>query len=146
MPALTKRDNLILIGGRLSNPWQDLFELHSNFVLNFAPDGSITVTNRKPGPNEQAAYVQTTSSQYCVVSYLPNPDHTGVVLLIQGTDAEATEAAGDFLLSGDKLAAFKTSMKVTRIPYFEVLLRVSSVPGTPLSTSIEAYRAYTGLR
>lgn len=146
MPALTKRDNLILIGGRLSNPWQDLFELHSNFVLNFAPDGSITVTNRKPQANEQATYVQTTSSQYCVVSYLPNPDHTGIVLLIQGTDAEATEAAGDFLLSGDKLAAFKKMMKVNRIPYFEVLLRVSSVPGTPLTSSIEAFRNYDSLR
>lgn len=146
MPILTKRDNLILIGGRLSNPWQDLFELHSNFVLNFAPDGSITVTNRKPVQNEQAEYVQTASSQYCVVSYLPNPDNTGIVLLIQGTDAEATEAAGDFLLSGDKLAAFKKSLKVARIPYFEVLLRVSSVPGTPLTTSIEAYRIYGGSR
>jgi|SRR5581483_2209864 len=146
MPALTKRDNLILIGGRLSNPWQDLFELHSNFVLNFAPDGSITVANRKPKANEQALYVQTTSSQYCVVSYLPNPDHTGIVLLIQGTDAEATEAAGDFLLSGDKLAAFKKMLKVNRIPYFEVLLRVSSVPGTPLTSSIEAFRNYDSLR
>jgi hypothetical protein len=146
MPALTKRDNLILIGGRLSNPWQDLFELHSNFVLNFAPDGSITVTNRKPEGNEQAIYVQTTSSQYCVVTYLPNPDHTGIILLIQGTDAEATEAAGDFLLSGDNLAAFKKMLKVNRIPYFEVLLRVSSVPGTPLTSSIEAFRNYDGLR
>lgn len=146
MPALTKRDNLILIGGRLSNPWQDLFELHSNFALNFAPDGSIAVTNRKPGQNEQVKYVQTASSQYCLVSYLPNPDNTGIVLLIQGTDAEATEAAGDFLLSGDKLAAFKKQLKVTRIPYFELLLRVSSVPGTPLTTSIEAYRLYSGSR
>lgn len=146
MPVLTKRDNLILIGGRLSNPWQDLFELHSNFALNFAPDGSITVTNRKPGQNEQAKYVQTASSQYCLVSYLPNPDNTGIVLLIQGTDAEATEAAGDFLLSGDKLAAFKKQLKVDRIPYFELLLRVSSVPGTPLTTSIEAYRLYGGSR
>lgn len=144
VPALAKRDNLILIGARLSNPWQDLFELHSNFVLDFAPSGIITVTNRNPGPNEQATYVQTASSQYCVISYLPNPDHSGIVLLIQGTDAEATEAAGDFLLSGDKLAAFKQTLKVTRLPYFEVLLRVSSVPGTPLTTSIEAYRSYTG--
>lgn len=145
VPALAKRDNLILIGGRLSNPWQDLFELNSNFVLNFAPDGTITVTNRKPGPNEQATYLQTASSQYCVVSYLPNADHTGIVLLIRGTDAEATEAAGDFLLSGDKLAALKKALKVSRIPYFEVLLRVSSVPGTPLTTSIEAYRTYSDL-
>lgn len=143
MPALTKRDNIVLIGGRLSNPWQDLFDPHSNFSVNFAPDGNITVTNRKPLANEQPGYTQTASAQYCVISYRPNPEHSGIVLLIEGTDAEATEAAGDFLLSGEKLAAFKKVLHVDHLPYFEVLLRVSSVPGTPLTTSVEAFRAYT---
>jgi hypothetical protein len=142
MPALTKRDSVILIGGSLSNPWQELFGLHSNFAVDFDPNGAITVTNRSPAPNEAASYVQTASAQYCVISYRPNTEHSGIVLLIQGTDAEATEAAGDFLLSGDKLAAFKKTLRVSQLPYFEVLLRVSSVPGTPLTTSIEAYRAY----
>jgi hypothetical protein len=142
MPALTKRDSVILIGGRLSNPWQELFGLHSNFAVDFAPNGSIAVTNRNPQANEAASYVQTASAQYCVISYGPNTEHSGIVLLIQGTDAEATEAAGDFLLSGEKLAAFKKILRVSHLPYFEVLLRVSSVPGTPLTTSIEAYRAY----
>jgi len=142
MPALSKRDNVILIGGRLSNPWQEVFGLHSNFAVDFAPNGSISVTNRNPGLNEAASYVQTGSAHYCVISYGPNTEHSGIVLLIQGTDAEATEAAGDFLLSGEKLAAFKKTLRVSHLPYFEVLLRVSSVPGTPLTTSIEAYRAY----
>jgi hypothetical protein len=142
MPALTKRDSVILIGGRLSNPWQEVFGLHSNFAIDFAPNGRITVTNRNPGANEAASYVQTASAQYCVISYRPNTEHSGIVLLIQGTDAEATEAAGDFLLSGEKLAAFKKVLRVNHLPYFEVLLRVSSLPGTPLTTSIEAYRAY----
>lgn len=142
MPALTKRDSVVLIGGRLSNPWQDLFEAHSNFIINFAQDGTITVTNRRPLANEQTNYTQTSSAQYCVISYRPNPEHNGTVLLIQGTDAEATEAAGDFLMSGEKLAAFKKNLHVNQFPYFEVLLRVSSVPGTPLTTSVEAYRTY----
>jgi hypothetical protein len=142
MPALTKRDSVILIGARLSNPWQELFGLHSNFAVDFAPNGSIAVTNRNPQANEAASYVQTASAQYCVISYGPNTEHSGIVLLIQGTDAEATEAAGDFLLSGEKLAAFKKILRVSHLPYFDVLLRVSSVPGTPLTTSIEAYRAY----
>jgi hypothetical protein len=142
MPALTKRDSVILIGGHLSNPWQELFGLHSNFAVDFAPNGSITVNNRNPEASEAASYVQTTSAQYCVISYRPNTEQSGIVLLIQGTDAEATEAAGDFLLSGEKLAAFKKTLRVNHLPYFEVLLRVSSVPGTPLTTSIEAYRAY----
>jgi hypothetical protein len=145
MPALTKRDNVILIGGRISNPWDDLFEDRMNFTVDFETNGSITVANRAPAPGEQVTYSQTDSVQYCVVSYLPNPDHDGVVMLIEGTDAEATEAAGDFLLSDDQLSSFKRLMHVNSFPYFEVLLKVSSVPGTPLTASVEAYRTYPAL-
>ena len=145
LPDLTKRDNVILIGGRISNPWDDLFEGQMNFVAVFPPDGPITVMNRSPMKGEQAVYAQTSSAQYCVVSYLPNPDHTGVVLLIEGTDAEATEAAGDFLLSDDQLSAFQRLLHADRFPYFEVLLKVSSVPGTPLTATVAAYRAYPNL-
>jgi hypothetical protein len=146
MPDLTKRDNVILIGGRLSNPWDELFEGPMNFIAKFDTDGSITVVNRTPAPGEQQTYVQTRSVEYCVVAYLPNPDHHGIVLLIEGTNAEATEAAGDFLLSEDQLSNFKKMLHVTKLPYFEALLKVSSVPGTPLTATIDAYRAYPNLR
>jgi hypothetical protein len=142
LPDLTKRDNVILIGGRISNPWDDLFEGHMNFVAEFSTDGPITVLNRAPMKGEQAVYTQTDSTQYCVISYQPNPDHNGVVLLIEGTNAEATEAAGDFLLSDDQLSSFRKLLHGEKFPYFDVLLKVSSVPGTPLTATVEAYRAY----
>jgi hypothetical protein len=145
LPDLTKRDNVILIGGRISNPWDDLFESRMNFVVKFATDGSIAVINNAPAAGEQKVYAQTDSTQYCVVSFLPNPDHHGVVVLIEGTGAEATEAAGDFLLSEYQLSALKKLLHVGKLPYFEVLLKVSSVPGTPLTASIEAYRGYPNL-
>lgn len=145
MPALTKHDNLILMGGRISNPWDDLFEERLNFTVKFDPNGSIAVVNRAPAPGEQPVYSQSDSVQYCVVSYLPNPNHSGIVMLIEGTDAEATEAAGDFLMSDDQLSSFKKLLHVERFPYFEALLRVSSVPGTPLTASVEAYRIYPAL-
>jgi hypothetical protein len=68
-----------------------------------------------------------------------------VVLLIEGTDAEATEAAGDFLLSEDQLSSFKRLLHATKLPYFQVLLKVSSVRGTPLVATVQAYRAYPNL-
>jgi hypothetical protein len=145
LPDLTRRDNVILIGGRISNPWDDLYESRMNFVANFSTDGPITVVNHAPTGNEQRVYTQTDSTQYCVVSYQPNPDHNGVVLLIEGTGAEATEAAGDFLLSEEQLSAFRKLIHGEKFPYFEVLLKVSSVPGTPLTSSVEAYRAYPNL-
>lgn len=143
LPDLTKRDNLILIGARFSNPWDDLFESHLNFVTRFSTDGPITVVNRTPMKGEQTVYTQTDSTQYCVISYQPNPNHNGIVLLIEGTNAEATEAAGDFLLSDYQLSSFRAQLHSDKFPYFEVLLKVSSVPGTPLTATIEAFRTYS---
>jgi hypothetical protein len=144
-PDLISDDNVILIGGRLSNPWDELFEGNMNFVANFSADGPPTVVNRAPLKGEQTVFVQTDSTQYCVVSYRPNPHHNGIALLIEGTGAEATEAAGQFLFSGDQLSAFTELTHSDRFPYFDVLLKVSSVPGTPLTASIAAYRVYPNL-
>lgn len=89
--------------------------------------------------------MKTDSVDDCVVAYLPNLDHNGIILLIEGTGAEATEGAGDFLLTEDQLSNFKKMLHVNKLPYLEVLLKVSSVRGTPLTATIEAYRAYDDL-
>lgn len=142
MPDLIKRDNVILIGARKSNPWDEVFNGQLNFVTEF---DSPRVINLVPAPGEQPVYPNTESVSYCVVAYLPKPDRTGVVLLIEGTDAEATEAAGDFLLSEDQLSSFKRLLRATKLPYFQVLLKVSAVRGTPLAATVQAYRAYPNL-
>lgn len=145
MADLMKRDNVILIGAQKSNPWDELFDGRTNFVTTFNDNGLITVINRSPTSKEQPIYAQTDAAEYCVVSYLPNPEHTGVALLIEGTDAEATEAAGDFLLSEEQLSNFRKMLHANNFPYFEVLLKVSSVRGTPLTATIAAYRVYPDL-
>lgn len=142
LPDLTQRDNVILIGSNISNPWDDLYENRMNFVVRFDPNRSIKVVNRAPSAGEQQVYQQSDSDQYCVIAYLPNPSHNGVVLIVEGSNAEATEAAGNFLLSEGKLSSFKKTLGVKEFPYFEVLLKVSSVPGTPLTANVQAYRAY----
>jgi hypothetical protein len=146
MPALIKQDNVILIGGRVSNPWVELFEGRLNFIENtkFEGFGVTTVTNRAPQAGEQALYQSTDSVGYCVVAFLPNPGQDGKVLLIEGTSAEATEAAGDFL-SGNQFSAFRGTLHAASLPYFEVLLKTSQVRGTPLTVTIEAYRVYPTL-
>jgi len=137
MPDLIKRDNTILIGARKSNPWDELFDSRMNFITEF---DSPRVLNRGPIKGEQATYLPTDADGYCVIAYMPNPDHSGMVMLIEGTNAEATEAAGDFLLSEDQLSGFKKMLHVSDFPYFQVLLKVSAVRGTPLSVSVVAYR------
>jgi hypothetical protein len=80
------------------------------------------------------------------VAYLPNPSRNGVILIVEGSNAEATEAAGNFLLSEPQLSNFKQRLRVNQFPFFEVLLKVSSVPGTPLTANVETYRTYPNLQ
>jgi hypothetical protein len=147
MPALVKQDNVILIGGRISNPWSELFESKLNFIenTNFEGLGTTTVTNRAPAAGESATYTSGDSVGYCVVAYMPNPAHDGKVLLLEGTSSEATEAAGDFVLSPDQFSTFRAMLHSPQLPYFEVLLKTSQVRGTPLTVTVQAYRVYQGL-
>jgi len=147
MPSLLKADNVILIGGHISNPWQELFESRLNFLesMRFEGYGVTKVINRAPIAGEQASYTSSDSVGYCVVAYLPNSDRTGKALLIEGTSSEATEAAGDFLFSEDQFAAFRNAVHTDPLPYFEVLLKTSQVKGTPLTTTIVTYRTYPDL-
>src|ERR1039457_2134431 len=135
------RDNMILIGARIANPWDELFESRMNFTAK-TENSFTSITNRAPAAGEQKVYTRTDSVGYCTVAYLPNPSSGGEVLLMEGTSAEATEAAGDFLLSEDQLSNFRNILHVTSFPYFEALLKISAVRGTPLTVTIQAYRTY----
>lgn len=145
IPALIKQDNVILIGSPIANPWDELFESRLTFTATPNNGAPTYITNRAPIAGEQSIYMPTGSVGYCTVAYLPNPDHNGSVLLLEGTGSEATEAAGDFLLSEDQLSNFQKTLHVTKLPYFDVLLKTSQVKGTPLSTTLVAYRTYPNL-
>jgi hypothetical protein len=143
MPELIQKDNVILIGAQRSNPWDDLFESRINFFIQ--PETNGLVINRSPVSGEQKTYTHTDSVDYCVVAYFPNPGRNGSVLLVESTKSEALEGAGNFLLSEDQLSTFKRMLHVGKLSYFEVLLKVSSVSGVPVVTTIEAYRTNSNI-
>lgn len=138
MSDLVRQDNLILVGSHAANPWDELFEDRMNFVM----DSQGLLINKNPKPGEQKTY---SIDGRCVVAYLPS-QHLRKVLLIEGGGPEATQAAGDLLLSEEQLSNFKNLLHVATLPYFEVLLKVSAVRGTPISFTIEAYRTYPDQR
>jgi hypothetical protein len=143
MPDLIKRNNVILVGSRFGNPWDELFEKQMNFTFDF--DNPNKIVNRAPVAGESPAYTWAGSEGYCIVAYLPNRDSKGNALLIEGTSSEATQAAGDFLLSEDQMSDLLKKLHGTQFPYFEILLKTSQVKGTPFTATIEAYRAYPNL-
>lgn len=145
-PDLLTKDNVILLGSPTTDPWDELFEGRLNFTEDPNSARESSVTNHAPAAGEQAVYDPSNQTvAYCVVAWLPKLDGSGAVLLIEGTSSEATEAGGDFLLSEDQLARFKKKLNRSKLPYFEVLLRVSHVTGTPITASIVADRTYPGL-
>lgn len=144
-PSLLKDDNVILLGSRTSNPWVELFDKNLNFTQNFKDLSIDSVINHAPKAGEQQSYNGTVEVGYCVVAYLPNPDSNGKLLLIEGTSAEATEAAGDFILSEKQLSNFLKKLQLAKLPYFELVLKTSQVKGTPLTAKVEAYRVYPDL-
>lgn len=142
-PRLLERDNVILLGTPTSNPWVRWFETSLNFSAKSQPPGTDPIINRSPKPGEKEVYFSTDRAvAYCAIAFLPKPDKTGDMLLIQGSTSEATEAGGNFLLSENDLAAFEKQLHVNSLPYFEILLTVSQVLGSPVTSKIEAYRVY----
>jgi len=147
-----KTDNLILIGGKKANPWIYLFDDQMNFSLDYDDASGLGyVANRHPRPGEPASY--TPSSQYpngfvgySVVAYLPNPSRNGDVMIITGTDSDATSAAAEFLTSEEQLKRFQNTLHVQKFPYFEVLLKTSRLSGTSFNSEILAYRTYPSLK
>lgn len=140
------RNNVILLGNPTANPWDQVFEDRLNFRETPNNSQMSVVTNNAPAAGEQRTYVSPLDTSYCAIAYLPKADHSGNILLIQGTTSEATKAGGDFLLSEEKLSDFENRLHSNKIPYFELLLKVSHVSSMPLTSSIETYRVYPNLK
>lgn len=145
-----KRDNVVLIGGKKSVPWDYLFDDQLNFITDYDYEhGFPVVRNRHPMTGEQAIYsVPLASSnlvEYSVIAYLPNPIHTGNVIILAGTDSDATGAAAAYLISEDSMEKLRRTLRVDRFPYFEVLLRTSRLSGTFFNSELVAFRTYPNL-
>jgi len=142
-----KNDNLILIGGKKANPWIYLFDDQMTFSLDYDDaQGLGYIANRHPHTNEAASYTPSRYPNgfvgYSVVAYLPNPSHNGNVIIVTGTDSDATSAAAEFVTSEEQLDKFRKIIGAEHFPHFEVLLKNSRLSGTSLSSEILAYRTY----
>ena len=148
---LLQNDNVILLGNPTSNPWLQWFENSLNFSEIPAAVRTTPVINRSPIQGETQTYTSEEDSSagrtvaHCAIAYLPKPDHSGNMLLIQGTTSEATEAGGQFLMSEERMSDFARQLHVKKLPYFEAVLHVSQVLGSALTSKVEAYRAYPNL-
>jgi hypothetical protein len=106
----------------------------------------VGVRNLHPRSGEPQFYPEpqdpATNVGYGIIAFLPNVGQEGNVLLIGGTDSQATEAAGEFVTNEESMASLKRQMNVDNLPYFQVLLKTSRLSGTPFTAQILAVRTY----
>lgn len=133
-------DNFILLGSPRSNPWTALFQDQLDFSFSFdAAQQQEVCRNRRPQPGELSVYVPTatgggTGQAYAIIAFLANPDQNGHVLVLAGSNAEATEAAVQLATSQEQLG--RTLRRYGIDPegpmlHFQALLRVTAMAGSP---------------
>jgi len=147
-PEAAKHHSLILVGSRESNPWVSLFADKMNFDLEYdSATRRPYVVNHAPQSGEASQYPAAPGGDadgrgYAVIGFMPDLSGKGRTLIIEGTDSQATGAAGDFITSPDSLAQLEKRFPAGTIPYFEILLRTVQLSGTPLHGEVIAFRIY----
>jgi len=125
--------NSILIGGPNSDLWVSLFDDQVNFRH---VDNLIQKThffqNMHPAAGEQAQYINIYSKQnvgYVDVAFVQNPSRSGYVLLINGADKQANEAAARFMLHGRLPTEITSILNRKDVHKFEFFLRGKHLDG-----------------
>jgi hypothetical protein len=146
-------DSFVLLGSPRSNPWVDLFQDQLDFSFEF--DGvrkAEFVRNKHPQNGEAGTYVPTaegwgTGQAYAIIALVNNPNQSGQVLLLGGSNAEATEAAGRLATNLDLLPRTLRNHGIdprSSARRFEVLLRVSTMAGSPNTFEVIACHLLSG--
>lgn len=146
-PDLMKRNNLVIVGGKKSNPWAGFFDDQLTFTLESdTTTGQNFVLNRHPASGEAKEYRAQGSSVLpggiAVVAFIPNPTNTGEVLLLTGSDSDATAAAGEFITSEASIQGLLKRFGRSQLPHFELVLRTTRLNGTSFSSEIVASRMH----
>jgi hypothetical protein len=145
-PSYFNSHDVILLGNAAANPWQDFFEDQLNFRARFqgSPERA-NFENLAPLPGEEAIYTEDRGRhlEYCRVAFLPNPARKGSVILIAGTDMTSTQAGGQLITSDrwiDSIHKRLGDPDASRLPYFEVLLKVQVQIGRNCRFEVVAHR------
>jgi len=132
--------DFILLGSPRSNPWTALFQDQLDFSFGMVPGQEHEVCrNAHPKAGESSVYVPTavggaTGQAYAIAAFIQNPDQSGNVIILAGSNAEGTEAAAKFLTNFELLA---TTLRTNGIDprgapvHFEALLRLTTMAGSP---------------
>ena len=143
-------ENLIFLGSAYSDPWVQQFDQERNFTVNVdEATQRLYFLNKSPQTGEQERYYAAgqdnrSNENYGLVTYLPSSGRASKVLILDGTNSVATEAAGDFITDPYYGAQFAQYVKLpadsAHLPYFQLVLKVTSFNDTPSEVHVIAHR------
>ena len=144
---LKNNDSFIFLGSPRSNPWFSLFADKLNFRFVFDHQvGSEFIRNLHARPPEQETYVPSangggTGYSFAIIAFIQNPDQSGQILLLAGTNGEGTTAAGDFVTDLPRISRALRNCGITPSSparHFEMLLRTQTMAGVSRETDVVA--------
>ncbi len=103
-------DNFILLGSPLSDPWVALFQDRLDFYFKYdAVQHEEIVYNRRVERGETSVYIPTTpgwgtGQASAIIGLLANPNQTGHILILAGSNSVATEAAYRLVTDVDSIS------------------------------------------
>ena len=127
----------VLIGSPISNPWAQLYEGRLNFRCDLDENGRILFLEKSTSgaitqyPNDDDNRHNRT---YARIAFLPATSDVAPSLLIAGTTAQSTEAAGELLLDKSRFGQTLRSMGIDPggpPRFFEILIRSSNFVEAP---------------
>lgn len=136
-----KTHTAILIGSPISNPWAQLFEDHLNFRCEF--DGSGRILFRNGGQQYPNADDIEHGRTYARLAFLPGSNDTPAALLIAGTTAQSTEAAGELVADRTRFARTLRTIGIDPAGparFFEILLRSNVFVGGSTAPETAAWQ------
>ena len=147
--------NIVLLGSRRSNPWVELFESQLNFALTYNNSGGAPAfENKAPRPGELGNYAlespltmdgpeSRATESYALAALVPSLNGRGKVFILEGLGMEGTEAIGEFVTNGEKLAGLLRRIgarKNSPVKPFEALLKLTAVAGGYADAEVIASR------
>lgn len=131
-----KEYNLILAGSQEADPWMSLISGQMSFVLHDDPSaGPLRVENKRPEKGELSEYPYDFHNPQhqglATVAFLPNLSGNGSLLVVQGFSLAGTQAAAEFVTSGNDLDKLLHAYAGSRskLPHFEILLSTTEING-----------------
>jgi hypothetical protein len=139
--------HVVLIGRPLSNLWNEMFETRLNFRFYSDLQRNVIICqNRSPQPGEQSEYLPLDEGAkrtvYASVAFLPNLNNDGNVLIIAGNSSGSQDVAAEFVTNEKLLnaGADKIRQEGGRLPYFEFLIRTTTLAGVAQEPEVMAHR------